>query len=277
MPYPLGYAPACSTFLPLLSLSLSVIIITHNEAGNLPACLASVAFADEVIVLDSGSTDGTPALARGLGAVVHCSPDWPGFGPQKNRALALASQDWVLSLDADERVTPALAQQIRAAVAADTATACDIPRLTQFCGRWIHHCGWTPDRVLRLFRRDSARFSDDLVHERVVLTRGRVAHLDARLLHYSYPTPSHYWRKLESYSQAWAHQRHAAGQETSMMRAALAGVVAFIRSYVVRLGFLDGAMGFAVCTMQAQAAFGKYFALYCLNQKHDRSTNSEPD
>jgi glycosyltransferase involved in cell wall biosynthesis len=260
----------------LLTLSLSVIIITHNEAGNLPDCLASVAFVDEVIVLDSGSTDGTPELARALGAVVHNSPDWPGFGPQKNRALALASQDWVLSLDADERVTPALAQQILVAVAADKATAYDLPRLTQFCGRWIHHCGWSPDRVLRLFRRDAARFSDDLVHERVVLTRGREAHLDEKLLHYSYPTPSHYWRKLETYSQAWAQQRHAAGQQTSMLRAALAGVVAFMRSYVVRLGFLDGAMGFAVCTMQAQAAFGKYFALYCLNQKHDRSTNSEP-
>ena len=255
-------------------LSLSVIIITLNEAGNLPACLDSVAFADEVIVVDAGSTDGTPDLARALGATVHVTSDWPGFGPQKNRALALASQEWVLALDADERVTPELAQQIRAAMAGDAALAYEIPRLTQFCGRWIYHCGWTPDLVLRLFGRESARFSDDLVHERVVLLHGCKAQLEGRLLHYSYPTPSHYWRKLESYSQAWASQRHRAGQRTTMSRAALAGVVAFIRSYVFRLGILDGAMGFAVCTMQAQAAFGKYFALYCLNQKHEHSTNS---
>jgi glycosyltransferase involved in cell wall biosynthesis len=248
---------------------LSVIIITFNEIANIQACLSSVAFADEVIVVDSGSTDGTVDVARQMGAVVQVTPDWPGFGLQKRRALEMASHAWVLSLDADERVPPALATQILEVVAANQAVACEIPRLTQFCGRWIYHCGWTPDHVLRLFQRDAADFSDDLVHERVVLQRGEVRRLKAALLHYSYPTPAHYWRKLELYSQAWAIQRHAKGQTTSMLRAGLAGVVAFLRSYVFRLGFLDGAMGFAVCTMQAQAAFGKYFALYCLNQKND--------
>jgi hypothetical protein len=171
----------------------------------------------------------------------------------------------VLSLDADERVSPELASEIRAAMQAGRGHAFLVPRLTQFCGRWIHHCGWTPDHVLRLFQRGAARFSDDLVHERVVLQSGTPALLKAPLLHYSYPTPTHYWRKLEQYSDAWAQQRHAKGQKTTMTRAALAGMVAFLRSYLFRLGFLDGAMGFAVCTMQAQAAFGKYFALYCLN------------
>ena len=248
---------------------LSVIIITCNEAANIEACLQSVSFADEVVVLDSGSSDGTPDIARRLGAQVHASSDWPGFGPQKNRALALAKFPWVLSLDADERVSAELAGQIRAALASGQHSAYEIPRLTQFCGRWIRHCGWTPDRVLRLFKRGTARFSDDLVHERVLLAQGTPARLTEPLLHYSYPTPSHYWRKLEQYSQAWAQQRFARGQRTSMLRAALAGVVAFLRSYLLRLGFLDGAMGFAVCAMQAQAAFGKYFALYCLNQKND--------
>ena len=248
---------------------LSVIIITCNEAANIAACIQSVSFADEVVLLDSGSSDGTPDIARRLGAQVHQSGDWPGFGPQKNRALALAKFPWVLSLDADERVSSELARQIQAALAADQGSAYEIPRLTQFCGRWIHHCGWTPDRVLRLFKRGTARFSDDLVHERVLLAQGTPARLTEPLLHYSYPTPSHYWRKLEQYSQAWAQQRFARGQQTTMLRAGLAGVVAFLRSYLFRLGFLDGAMGFAVCTMQAQAAFGKYFALYCLNQKND--------
>lgn len=251
---------------------LSVIIITLNEAANIEACLQSVSFADEVLVLDSGSTDRTVELARALGAVVHVTSDWPGFGPQKNRALALARYPWVLSLDADERVPPALGQQIRAVLADQGANAAyEIPRLTQFCGRWIRHCGWTPDHVLRLFRRDGACFSDDLVHERVLLKQGVAGRLTAPLLHYSYPTPAHYWRKLEQYSQAWAQQRFAMGQKTSMGRAGLAGVVAFLRSYFFRLGFLDGAMGFAVCAMQAQAAFGKYFALYCLNHKNDIS------
>lgn len=251
--------------------NLSVIIITFNEVNNIEACLKSVSFADEVIVLDSGSTDGTTDVARRLGADVHVSSDWPGFGSQKNRALNLARFNWVLSLDADERVTSELANQIRHSVANDVETACEIPRLTQFCGKWIHHCGWTPDYVLRLFKRGSAHFSDDLVHERVVLVHGVPTRLTSPLLHYSYPTPSHYWRKLEQYSQAWAQQRFAKGQKTTMLRAALAGVVAFLRSYLFRLGFLDGAMGFAVCAMQAQAAFGKYFALYCLNQKNDIS------
>ncbi len=252
---------------------LSVIIITLNEAANIEACLDAVSFADEIIVLDGASTDGTADLARARGASVHVAQQWPGFGMQKNRALELASCPWVLSIDADERVTPELSRQIREALQQGTANAYEIPRLTQFCGHWIHHCGWTPDRVLRLFKRDQARFSDDLVHERVLLSAGVPGQLSSPLLHYSYPTPAHYWRKLEQYSHAWAEQRFARGQDSSMLRAALAGVVAFLRSYIFRLGFLDGAMGFAVCTMQAQAAFGKYFALYCLNQKDHVSPN----
>lgn len=256
---------------------LSVILISKNEAANIEACLRSVAFADEIIVVDSGSTDRTVEIARGLGAQVHVTPDWPGFGPQKNRALALARHPWVLAIDADERVTPALQAEIQAVVrGSGDVTAWEIPRLTQFCGQWIRHCGWTPDHVLRLFRRESARFSDDLVHERVLVNDAGTGRLKTSLLHYSYPTPSHYWRKLEQYSQAWAQQRHARGQKTSMTRATAAGAVAFVRSYVFRLGFLDGAMGFAVCTMQAQAAFGKYFALYCLNRIHDSSSEPTP-
>ena len=245
---------------------LSIIIITLNEAANIQACLDSVAFADEWVVVDSGSTDDTRALAEAKGARVILAADWKGFGAQKNRALQAATMPWVLSLDADERVTPELATQIQKVLSGPDNRAYSLPRLTQFCGQWIHHCGWTPDHVLRLFRRDQAQFSDDLVHERVVIGRADVVRLSYPLLHYSYPTPAHYWRKLESYSQAWAQQRFAQGQRTSMVRAALAGGVAFLRSYVFRLGFLDGAMGFAVCTMQAQAAFGKYFALYCLGR-----------
>jgi len=251
---------------------LSVIIITFNESANIAACLDSVAFADEVIVVDSGSSDATADIARSRGAKVVITADWPGFGPQKNRALDLATSEWVLSLDADERVSSILAAQIKHAIATNEnrSDAFDIPRLTQFCGQWIRHCGWTPDLVLRLFRRDMARFSNDLVHERVEVNSARISRLQAPLLHYSYPTPTHYWRKLEQYSGAWARQHYATGRRTSMLRAFLSGLTAFIRSYVFRLGFLDGAMGFAVCVMQGQAAFGKYFELYCLHQKNEQ-------
>jgi glycosyltransferase involved in cell wall biosynthesis len=254
---------------------LSVIVITHNEAANIRACLDSVAFADERVVVDQGSTDATVQLALDCGARVVQVADWPGFGPQKNRALRQAQGDWVLSLDADERISPELAREIQLVLNQNRrGTAYALPRLTQFCGQWIHHCGWTPDRVVRLFRRGEARFSDDLVHERLVLDNAiEVLNLREALRHHSYPTPDHYWRKLQSYSLAWAKQRHAQGQKTTMLRAALSGVSAFIRSYVLRLGFLDGAMGFAVCTMQAQAAFGKYFTLFCLNRQDHESAS----
>ncbi len=236
---------------------LGVIIISFNAAANIEASLASVAFADEIIVLDSGSTDGTVDIARSLGANVHVSSDWPGFGPQKNHAMGLATSPWILTMDADERVTPELTLQIQRVVQYGAGTGFEIPRLTQFCGQWIRYCGWTPGRVLRLFRRDAARFSGDLVHERVLLDQGLVRKLSS-ILHYSYPTPAHDWRKLENYSQAWEQQRFALGQKTTMWRAGLASVVAFLRSYVFRLGFLGGAKGFAVCTMQAPAVLENF-------------------
>jgi glycosyltransferase involved in cell wall biosynthesis len=268
--------------------TLSVILIANNEANNILDCLATVSFADQIVVVDSGSTDNTVELARSVGAQVIQTADWPGFGAQKNRALDLATCDWVFSIDADERVTPELAQQLKDAIklGMDAGIQVDIkndsksnknisqhdayevPRLTQFCGQWIRHCGWTPDHVLRLFKRGSARFSNDLVHERLVQSKGTCGKLTTPMLHYSYPTPASYWRKLDQYSQAWAKQRHLEGKKTSMLRAAMSGVVAFVRTYFVRLGFLDGALGFAVCTMQAQSAFGKYFTLYCLNLKN---------
>lgn len=252
---------------------LSVIIITRNEQANITECLQTLAFADELIVVDYDSMDQTAELARRMGARVHVTRDWPGFGKQKNRALALAQGDWVLSIDADERVSPELAKEIKSAIRQNSNVCYDIPRLTQFGGQWIRHCGWTPDRVVRLFRKNDTLFSDDLVHERVLIGETPLKHMSGYLLHYSYPTLSHYWRKLEQYSQAWAQQRYARGQKTSMLRAAAAGFVAFQKSYVFKLGFLDGSMGFAVCCMQAQAAFGKYLALYWLHKNNPSCTH----
>ena len=257
-------------------MKLSSILIVHNEAENINACLQSLAWTDECIVVEHGSDDDTVQRALAQGALVHQVADWPGFGLQKNRALDAATGNWVLSIDADERVSPELAAEISAAIkqaeSAGSHIALEIPRLTQFCGVWIRHCGWTPDYVLRVFKRGEARFSNDLVHEKLLLLHAqtRVVRLKTPLLHYSYPTPAHYWRKLQRYSEDWAKQKYAEGKKTSMLRAALSGSTAFVRSYFFRLGFLDGAMGFAVCSMQAQAAFGKYFELYCLNLRHDK-------
>ena len=249
---------------------LSVILITKNEAHNIAECLASVAFADEWIVVDSGSRDETVAIAKQHGAKVSVTSDWPGFGKQKNRALDLATGDWILSIDADERVTPELAAEIKAAIAQTNtnlrANVFYMPRRTSFCGQWIDHCGWSPDRVVRLFRRGTARFNDNLVHEslHMVASKAGIQHLKSPLLHNSYPTPNHYWDKLKIYSEAWAAQKYARGEQTGIVRALLASVVAFIRSYIIRLGFLDGGLGFVVCQMQAQATFYKYFQLYYL-------------
>jgi glycosyltransferase involved in cell wall biosynthesis len=218
--------------------------------------------------VDSGSTDETVLIAERLGAKVQVRSDWKGFGVQKNRALDMVTMPWVLSLDADERVSDELSAEIQSIDASRVGVAFSIPRLTQFCGEWINHCGWTPDRVVRIFQKGQASFSEDLVHERVVCSGHSIENLHGKLLHFSYPTPGHYWRKLEQYSQAWAEQKYAQGYKTSMLRAFLSGLAAFTRSYFFRFGFLDGGMGFAVCSMQGQAAFGKYFALYCLNRKN---------
>ncbi len=254
---------------------LSAIVITRNEIRNISDCIQALSFADEIIVLDNASTDGTPDAARRLGAQVFETEDWPGFGMQKNRALELANGEWVLSIDADERVSPSLAREITEVIEQsrmlNQRVVFAIPRLTQFCGVWIKHCGWTPDYVVRLFKRGEARFSNDLVHEKVIMSQSdtKIVRLQHPLLHFSYRTPASYWEKLQRYSHDWAIDQQTKGRKTSILRAALSGAAAFVRSYFFRLGFLDGAMGFVVCVLQAQAAFGKYFELYWLNQQDE--------
>lgn len=243
--------------------SLSVILITKNEAANIHDCLQSVAWAGEIIVVDSASTDGTADIARQMGATVHVHADWPGFGPQKNRALGYASKDWVLSIDADERVTPELRAELERAMQTGEADGYYCPRMSQFCGHFIHHSGWYPDYVLRLFRRDAGRFSDSLVHESVLLT-GRSAKLKNPLLHYSYLTTDDVERKVEHYSNAAAQQMLQAGKRSSWLGAALSGGWAFVRTYLIRLGVLDGAAGWNIARMNARTTYLKYRKLEAL-------------
>lgn len=242
--------------------TLSAILIVCNEERHIRDCLQSLAFADEIIVVDSGSTDATVSIARAMGARVEQTQDWPGFGPQKNRALALARCDWVLSIDADERVDDALRAEILAALARPDADAYELPRRSSFCGHWVRHCGWWPDRVLRLFRRGAFHFSDSLVHERIVVPPGaRVQLLQHPLLHYSYHSLEQVLHKVNSYSSAGARMRHAAGKRGTMRQAIVHGMWAFIRTYVLRLGFLDGRAGFLIALMNAEASFYRYAKL----------------
>ena len=241
--------------------SLSVTVITKNEAHNIEACLRSVAFADEVIVLDSGSTDDTVQIARSMGAAVRTSPDWQGFGIQKNRALALASSDWVLSLDADERVPPELQAEIRSALEDSAFDVYSFPRLSSYCGQYMHHSGWYPDRVTRLFRRHAARFSDDLVHEKIMTSR-KVGQLHSPLLHESFRNLDVVLDKTNRYSTAGAQSLLNKGKTASVSKALGHGLWAFVRTYFLRLGFLDGRMGLVLAISNAEGTYYRYLKLW---------------
>lgn len=243
--------------------TLSVILITKNEAANIRDCLQSVSWADEIIVVDAGSTDDTVSVCKEMGAQVYAHADWSGFGPQKNRALAYATQDWVFSIDADERVTPELRAEIEQAMREAEADGYYCPRLSQFCGHFVHHSGWNPDYVLRLFKRDAGRFSDSLVHESVLLAGG-TAKLKNPLLHYSYLTADDVERKVEHYSSAAAQQMLQAGKRSNWPDALLRAGWAFVRTYVLRLGVLDGGTGWSIACMNARTTYLKYRKLKAL-------------
>jgi len=235
---------------------LSAIVITRDEAANIGACLDSVSFCDERVVVDCGSTDATVEIARQKGARVEFH-DWRGFGPQKNYALSLAGGTWVLSIDADERVSPELAAAIKAAVAAADADAFEFPRLSSFCGRPIRHSGWHPDYVLRLFRRGEARFDDALVHERVICA-GKVKRLDPPLLHDPVVKLEDALSRLDRYSTAKAQMIVASGRKVSFFSGIGRGLVSFLRAYIWRAGFLDGAEGFLLAVFTAETSYYPY-------------------
>ena len=248
-------------------MSLSVIVITKNEAAVIERCLQSVAWADEIVICDTASSDGTADIARRLGARVEVTADWPGFGPQKNRALALATGDWVLSLDADEWVTPELRADIERAIAApDRLPAYRMPRLSSYCGRTMRHSGWWPDHVTRLFQRGAARFSDDLVHERLVVD-GVTGSLTAPLHHEAIRDLDDAIGKMAAYSTAGAAMLHARGKSASLASAIVHGAWTFVRTYVLRAGFLDGREGFMLAVSNAEGAYYRYLKLMLLSRR----------
>lgn len=248
--------------------NLSVILITRDESRHVLACLRSVAFADEWIVVDSGSTDDTRAIAAGFGATVVRTDDWPGFGAQKNRALDLARGRWVLSIDADERVSPELAAQVERAVGnagsgEGGAAGFELPRLSCFCGQWMRHGDWYPDRVLRLFRRDAGRFSDDRVHERLIV-RGPVARLQGHLMHETMSDLDDALAKMNRYTTGRAEDLLRSGRRSSVAGAVGHALWAFLRGYVFKRGFLDGRLGLVLALYVAEGTYYRHLKMWLL-------------
>jgi glycosyltransferase involved in cell wall biosynthesis len=247
---------------------LSVTVITRNEAADIGAALASVAWADEIVVVDSQSTDDTVSIARRhAGRVVVRA--WPGYVEQKNHAASIASYDWVLSLDADERVTPALADEIKALMAAgpdaNGKVAFRIPRVTWHLGRWIRSTDWYPDYQLRLYDRRSAQWTGRYVHEAVVV-RGSTGQLRGEIQHYAYRDIADHLETIDRYTTLAARQMHDSGRRAGLLRIAGHPPLAFLRNYVARGGFRDGTVGFIVSAMNAYYVFLKFAKLWELGK-----------
>jgi glycosyltransferase involved in cell wall biosynthesis len=249
-------------------LPLSLCVITRDAAAQLADCLASVPFAGEIVIVDSGSRDDTVEIARRSGARV-IEREWPGFGPQKNFAVGEAKHDWVLCLDADERLTPELAGAIRAALAAcdnpGSPAAYTMARRNRFLGRWLAHGEGYPDWNIRLFDRRRARWTDDPVHENVV-AGGPVARLAGDLLHASAESLDAYITKQNRYTTLQAEAMHARGERAGAGKLVLSPLARFVRFYVVKLGFLDGIPGFVHIAIGCFNSFVKYAKLRALTE-----------
>ena len=244
---------------------ISVIIITKNEASHIGHCLESVAWADEIIVLDSGSSDDTVTICRQYTDKVY-ETDWPGFGAQKQRALDKATGNWILSIDADEIVTAELRADIEQALQQNKLDGYEIPRLSSYCGRQMRHSGWWPDYVLRLFRRNVGRFSEAVVHEKIIVD-GKVGRLKSPFIHDTAVNLEEILRKVNSYSSLGAQMLHEKGVKASLSKAVLKALWTFNRTYWINLGFLDGNQGLMLSISNAEATYYKYVKLLELQNK----------
>jgi glycosyltransferase involved in cell wall biosynthesis len=248
-------------------MTLSAIVIAKDNERTIARCVESLRFADEIVVVDSGSTDATPDICRSLGARVHITDDWPGHGPQKNRALDLATGDWVLSVDSDEWVTPALREEISALLRSPAERrGYAMPRCSSFCGREMKHSGWWPDYVVRLFRRDAGRFTDDDTHERLVVDGG-IGKLKAPLMHEAIVDLDQMLLKMNAYSSGSARMKREAGGRGGVLRGIAHGLWAFLRTYVLRRGFLDGREGFLLAVANAEGSYYRYVKMAMMEKR----------
>lgn len=248
--------------------TLSVIVITKNEQDSLLRCLQSVAWAQEWIVVDSGSTDQTVSIAQNFGARVVQTAEWPGFGPQKNYALSLATSDWVLSLDADESLSPELSHELLLFLREPKAMLGGIfPRESSFSGVVLRHGGWWPDPVVRLVKRHSGQFSLDLVHERLII-KGPLHRFSHPIHHATYEDFSEALSKANHYSSLGAEQAYALGKRSSFTQALLRASWAFWRTLIWRKSFLDGSAGWLLACYNSYTTFSRYIKLWELGRNH---------
>lgn len=262
----LGKLTVCLLQVNTMAPNLSVIIITKNAAAYIKTCLDSVKFAEEIIVLDSGSTDDTVEICKAYTDKVFVT-DWPGFGVQKNRALAKAAGRWVLSLDADEHLTPELQQNIQQIIQTESDyDAYAVHRRSSFCGQYIKYGDWARDYCLRLFKAGKAKFEEIPVHERLLVS-GKTAKMRGLLLHDSYPDLTSMLAKMNSYSSLSAEMLYQQGKRSSLTKALLRALWRFVRGYIFRLGFLDGKAGFLLALTTAEATFYRYVKLMYLSRK----------
>ncbi len=245
--------------------TLSVAMIVKNEAQDLAQCLDSVKdWVDEIVILDSGSTDETEQIARRYGAKFYQHTDWQGFGKQRQLAQQYVTSDYVLWLDADERVSDELRRSIQQAVQQNQPNAVyQLPRLSEVFGRQIRHSGWYPDYVVRLYRTQFAKYGDELVHEKVHYpATAEVKKLNGDLYHYTYKDIHHYLVKSASYAKAWATQREAQGKTASLFDGVTHALGCFVKMYLLKAGFLDGKQGFLLAVLSAHSTFVKYADLW---------------
>jgi (heptosyl)LPS beta-1,4-glucosyltransferase len=256
--------------------TLAAVLIVKNEALQLEACLQSVqGWVDEIIIVDSGSTDNTESIARSFNAKFIVNTDWQGFGQQRQWAQQHCNADWLFWIDADEVVTPELQKSIVKVVRANTPhTVYRINRLSWVFGRFIRHSGWYPDRVVRLYPRALTQYNDALVHEHVIVpAKAVVKELRGDLLHYTYRSVEHYLVKSAHYARAWADKQTQQGRKASLLQGVAHAVGCFIKMYIIRQGFRDGRSGFLLAILSAHSAFVKYADLWARRQPEPPQKN----
>ncbi len=251
-----------------MSEKLSVVIITFNEEENIARCLRSVAgLADEIVVLDSFSTDKTESICRSFDVRFY-QQAFKGYIEQKNSALQFAQYNWVLSLDADEEVSETLFREIKKVLQKPDADAYTFNRLNNYCGKWIRHSGWYPDKKLRLWKKEKGRWGGVNPHDKVVMEKGSsIKFLKGDLLHYSYRSVEEHIAQINKFSTIAAHEAHKNGKRTNLLTILLRSWWKFFRNYFIKLGILDGYYGFVICSLTGWETFIKYVKLKELNKK----------